>query len=114
MAEILTRIYCYRQTFFLIFFIYSSFSSISLSTYVGIEQGSDFFFGKDGFPKDQFPNGWKGKSGLYAVGFTRRGLSGASLDAVRTAEDIGKIWKEETRQAKHTNIPRHKRCISHI
>ncbi|XP_020259291.1 probable indole-3-pyruvate monooxygenase YUCCA3 [Asparagus officinalis] len=58
-------------------------------------QGSDFF-NKDGFPKEKFPNGWKGKSGLYAVGFTRRGLSGASLDAVRVAEDISKVWKEET------------------
>ncbi|ONK63803.1 uncharacterized protein A4U43_C07F19100 [Asparagus officinalis] len=75
-------------------------------------QGSDFF-NKDGFPKEQFPNGWKGKSGLYAVGFTRRGLSGASLDAVRIAEDIGKVWKEETRQAKHI-IACHRRCMSQM
>ncbi|XP_038970879.1 probable indole-3-pyruvate monooxygenase YUCCA5 [Phoenix dactylifera] len=61
-------------------------------------QGSDFF-SKDGFPNEPFPNGWKGKSGLYAVGFTRRGLSGASLDAVRIAEDIDRVWKEETNQA---------------
>ncbi|CAI9776059.1 unnamed protein product [Fraxinus pennsylvanica] len=51
------------------------------------------FFSRDGFPKS--PNGWKGKSGIYAVGFSRRGLSGASLDAIRVAQDISKIWKKE-------------------
>lgn len=56
------------------------------------------FFSKEGFPKSPFPNGWKGKAGLYAVGFTRRGLSGASLDAVKVSQDIGKIWKEEIKQ----------------
>ncbi|CAL9757848.1 unnamed protein product [Musa acuminata subsp. burmannicoides] len=61
-------------------------------------QGCDFF-SKDGVPKSPFPNGWKGKSGLYAVGFTRRGLSGASSDAVRTAMDIGRLWGEETNVA---------------
>ncbi|KAG1361432.1 Flavin-containing monooxygenase [Cocos nucifera] len=75
-------------------------------------QGSDFF-SKDGIPKEPFPNGWKGKSGLYAVGFTRRGLSGASLDAVRIAEDIGRVWKEETKQAKQI-IACHRRCSSQI
>lgn len=57
-------------------------------------QGTDFF-SKDGFPKTSFPNGWKGKDGLYAVGFTRRGLSGASADAIKIAQDIGAVWKEE-------------------
>ncbi|KAL2507997.1 putative indole-3-pyruvate monooxygenase YUCCA8 [Forsythia ovata] len=33
------------------------------------------FFSKNGFPKTPFPNGWKGKAGLYAAGFTRKGLS---------------------------------------
>ncbi|CAL9200581.1 unnamed protein product [Musa hybrid cultivar] len=73
-------------------------------------QGTDFF-NKDGFPRHPFPNGWKGSSGLYAVGFTKRGLSGASLDAVKIAEDIGRVWKEETRQAKHI-IACHRRCTS--
>ncbi|CAK9140833.1 unnamed protein product [Ilex paraguariensis] len=31
------------------------------------------FFSKNGFPKAPFPNGWKGKAGLYAVGFTKEG-----------------------------------------
>ncbi|KAJ0970361.1 hypothetical protein J5N97_023238 [Dioscorea zingiberensis] len=60
-------------------------------------KGSEFF-GEDGFPVMAFPNGWKGEGGLYAVGFTRRGISGASMDAVRTAMDIARIWKEETKQ----------------
>ncbi|XP_072973508.1 probable indole-3-pyruvate monooxygenase YUCCA5 [Typha angustifolia] len=75
-------------------------------------KGTDFFT-KEGFPRQPFPNGWKGKCGLYAVGFTKRGLSGASLDAVRIAEDIGKVWKEETKQAKHITAC-HRRCISQI
>nr|CAD1830834.1 unnamed protein product [Ananas comosus var. bracteatus] len=75
-------------------------------------KGSEFF-SKDGFPKQPFPNGWKGKCGLYAVGFTRRGLSGASLDAVKIAEDIARIWRKETKQAKHI-IACHRRCNSQI
>ncbi|KAK1289861.1 putative indole-3-pyruvate monooxygenase YUCCA8 [Acorus calamus] len=71
------------------------------------------FFCKNGFPKQPFPQGWKGKSGLYAVGFTRRGLSGASLDARRIAGDIGKVWKQETKQPKQF-IACHRRCISQI
>ncbi|CAA2999513.1 probable indole-3-pyruvate monooxygenase YUCCA5 [Olea europaea var. sylvestris] len=53
------------------------------------------FFSENGFPKTPFPNGWKGKEGLYAVGFTRRGLSGASADAMKIAQDIGKVWNED-------------------
>ncbi|XP_031385123.1 indole-3-pyruvate monooxygenase YUCCA2-like [Punica granatum] len=58
-------------------------------------------FCEDGFPRKPFPEGWKGKSGLYAVGFTRRGLLGASIDARRVAEDIGKQWKAEN---KHVEV----------
>lgn len=49
------------------------------------------FSEKDGMPKKAFPNGWKGENGLYAVGFTKRGLLGASIDAKRIAEDISDI-----------------------
>ncbi|KAL9228282.1 hypothetical protein vseg_003877 [Gypsophila vaccaria] len=69
------------------------------------------FFNKNGFPKAPFPSGWKGKSGLYAVGFTRRGLAGAAFDATKIAQDIGLVWKEETIQKKLI-VPRHRRCIS--
>ncbi|XP_031113712.1 probable indole-3-pyruvate monooxygenase YUCCA5 [Ipomoea triloba] len=69
------------------------------------------FFSKNGFPKTPFPNSWKGKSGLYAVGFTRRGLSGTSADAVKTAQDITKVYKEDIKQKKQ-KVPTHRRCIS--
>ncbi|KAE9592371.1 putative indole-3-pyruvate monooxygenase [Lupinus albus] len=72
------------------------------------------FFSKDGIPRNPFPNGWKGSAGLYAVGFTRRGLSGASLDAISVSHDIAKSWKEETKQKKKSVATRHRRCISHF
>ncbi|CAI8583362.1 unnamed protein product [Vicia faba] len=72
------------------------------------------FFSDDGIPKDPFPNGWKGKAGLYAVGFTRKGLSGASLDAISVSHDIAKSVREETKQRKKTVAARHRRCISHF
>ncbi|KAK7290430.1 hypothetical protein RIF29_04853 [Crotalaria pallida] len=72
------------------------------------------FFSNDGIPRNPFPNGWKGSAGLYAVGFTRRGLSGASLDAISVSHDIAKSWKEETKQKKKTVAARHRRCMSHF
>ncbi|KAJ0724203.1 putative indole-3-pyruvate monooxygenase [Helianthus annuus] len=54
---------------------------------------TNLFSEKDGFPKKQFPEGWKGENGLYAIGFTKRGLLGTSIDAVRIAEDIACQWK---------------------
>ncbi|KAK0582473.1 hypothetical protein LWI29_026022 [Acer saccharum] len=72
------------------------------------------FFSKNGFPKAPFPHGWRGKAGLYAVGFTKRGLSGASSDAMRIAEDIGNMWKKETKQKKTTTRACHRRCISQL
>ncbi|KAJ3695148.1 hypothetical protein LUZ60_000525 [Juncus effusus] len=50
------------------------------------------FSQKDGLPKTPFPNGWKGERGLYAVGFTKRGLMGASSDATRIAQDVERCW----------------------
>ncbi|PIN17728.1 Flavin-containing monooxygenase [Handroanthus impetiginosus] len=70
------------------------------------------FFSKNGFPKAPFPNGWKGNDGLYAVGFTRRGLSGVSADAVKISQDIGKVWKDDLKQIKKQKVPTHRRCIS--
>ncbi|CAJ2643320.1 unnamed protein product [Trifolium pratense] len=55
----------------------------------------DMFSKKDGFPMKPFPNGWKGKNGLYAVGFTKRGLLGASMDAKRIAIDIERCLEAE-------------------
>ncbi|KAG6434580.1 hypothetical protein SASPL_106218 [Salvia splendens] len=69
------------------------------------------FFGKNGFPKTPFPHGWKGKSGLYAAGFTRRGLSGLSADAIKISQDIAGVWKDDLKQKKQ-KVPTHRRCIS--
>ncbi|GER29642.1 flavin monooxygenase-like protein [Striga asiatica] len=71
------------------------------------------FFSKNGFPKTPFPNGWKGKGGLYAVGFTRRGLSGVSTDAVKISRDIAKVWKDDLTQKKR-KVSTHRRCISTV
>lgn len=46
-------------------------------------QEKEFYSEKDGMPKR-----WKGEHGLYAVGFTRKGLFGAAMDARKIAEDI--------------------------
>ncbi|KAI7735486.1 hypothetical protein M8C21_017844 [Ambrosia artemisiifolia] len=59
------------------------------------------FSEKDGMPRKTFPQGWKGEYGLYAVGFTRRGLFGSSMDAKRVSEDIEKLWRAE---AKHLSM----------
>lgn len=60
----------------------------------------DFFSDKDGLPRRPFPNGWKGECGLYAVGFTKRGLLGASMDATKIAEDIERCWKDDPKYIK--------------
>ncbi|XP_008797687.1 probable indole-3-pyruvate monooxygenase YUCCA9 [Phoenix dactylifera] len=57
----------------------------------------EFFDKKDGFPRNPFPDSWKGKNGLYATGFTRRGLLGSSMDAHRIAEDIACQWNSKTK-----------------
>jgi len=61
-------------------------------------QDKGMFSKEDGYPRKPFPNGWKGENGLYAVGFTKRGLLGASMDAKNIVEDIERCWKAE---AKH-------------
>ncbi|XP_071692491.1 indole-3-pyruvate monooxygenase YUCCA2-like [Rutidosis leptorrhynchoides] len=58
---------------------------------------TDFFSEKDGFPKKTIPEGWKGKNGLYAVGFTKQGLLGTSADASRVAADIAAQWTSDGR-----------------
>lgn len=54
----------------------------------------EFFSETDGFPRKEFPHSWRGKNGLYATGFTRRGLMGSSYDASRIAADIANQWTE--------------------
>ncbi|XP_062204251.1 indole-3-pyruvate monooxygenase YUCCA1-like [Phragmites australis] len=54
----------------------------------------EFFSLSDGFPRKAFPHSWRGKNGLYAAGFTRKGLMGTSYDALRIAGDIADQWTE--------------------
>lgn len=61
-------------------------------------QETEFFSEKDGMPRKPFPNGWKGKNGLYAVGFTRRGLLGSAMDATKIADDIEESSDVEANQ----------------
>ncbi|URD97318.1 Flavin-binding monooxygenase-like [Musa troglodytarum] len=62
-------------------------------------QGDCGLFTKEGMAKDPFPGGWKGEKGLYCVGFTRRGLLGASHDALNIARDVLLRWKEPRHMA---------------
>ncbi|XP_039120990.1 probable indole-3-pyruvate monooxygenase YUCCA9 [Dioscorea cayenensis subsp. rotundata] len=55
--------------------------------------------------KSSFNICWKGQSGLYSVGFTRKGLSGASIDAMKVAEDIEKCWKAEAKLQPMSTFP---------
>ncbi|RWV84317.1 hypothetical protein GW17_00053975 [Ensete ventricosum] len=57
-------------------------------------KGDGGLFTREGMAKDPFPGGWKGEKGLYCVGFTRRGLLGASHDALNIARDILLQWKK--------------------
>ncbi|EAY83286.1 hypothetical protein OsI_38494 [Oryza sativa Indica Group] len=52
----------------------------------------EFFSESDGFPRKAFPHSWRGKNGLYATGFTKRGLQGTSYDAAMIAADIARRW----------------------
>ncbi|KAL9224043.1 hypothetical protein vseg_000117 [Gypsophila vaccaria] len=60
-------------------------------------KGTTMFSEKDGYPVKPFPESWKGENGLYSVGFTKRGLLGASQDAMRVAEDIARDWNSKAK-----------------
>uniref|UniRef100_A0A0E0JLR0 Flavin-containing monooxygenase n=1 Tax=Oryza punctata TaxID=4537 RepID=A0A0E0JLR0_ORYPU len=51
-------------------------------------------FTREGISKVPFPNSWRGRNGLYTVGFTQRGLLGTSSDALNVAKDIHCQWRE--------------------
>ncbi|KAL5975642.1 putative indole-3-pyruvate monooxygenase YUCCA4 [Asimina triloba] len=65
-------------------------------------KGTDFFT-PQGLPKTPFPNGWKGEDGLYSVGFTMRGILGASSDAMKIAKDIAHQWKTQSKETHNPN-----------
>ncbi|CAL9047463.1 probable indole-3-pyruvate monooxygenase YUCCA10 [Musa acuminata AAA Group] len=53
-------------------------------------QDADSFLNEEGYPREKFPNHWKGRNDLYFVGFARSGLPACSMDALNTANDIAK------------------------
>ncbi|KAF3788146.1 putative indole-3-pyruvate monooxygenase [Nymphaea thermarum] len=55
------------------------------------------FSEKDGLPRRPFLESWKGENGLYAVGFTKRGILGAFMEARRIAQYIDYSWKAESK-----------------
>lgn len=63
-------------------------------------------------PKPAFPNSWKGENGLYAVGFTRRGLLGTSSDAVKIAKDIVDQWRVINKRFPAKEIKKNTEIIS--
>lgn len=65
-----------------------------------LQDGGDVFT-REGTPKARFPNCWKGRNGLYTVGFSQRGLLGASSDALSVAIDIHCQWRERERPTKN-------------
>ncbi|XP_074289840.1 putative indole-3-pyruvate monooxygenase YUCCA10 [Silene latifolia] len=48
----------------------------------------EYLLKENGFPKNRFPNHWKGKNRLYCAGLARMGLQGVSRDAHAIATDI--------------------------
>ncbi|KAG4916590.1 hypothetical protein AAZX31_19G193200 [Glycine max] len=61
-------------------------------------KGGDDLLNEDGFPKNSFPNHWKGRNGLYCVGLSRRGFFGANMDAQLVANDIASLIPQEERE----------------
>ncbi|GKV12047.1 hypothetical protein SLEP1_g23249 [Rubroshorea leprosula] len=51
-------------------------------------KGGDHLLNEKGIAKNNFPNNWKGKNGLYCTGLSRTGFKGASFDAQSIASDI--------------------------
>ncbi|PPD95804.1 hypothetical protein GOBAR_DD07193 [Gossypium barbadense] len=58
------------------------------STVRNWRKGSYESFNEKGMPRKSFPYHWKGRNGIYNVGFSRRGLQGISSDAQNIANDI--------------------------
>ncbi|KAG9152942.1 hypothetical protein Leryth_012566 [Lithospermum erythrorhizon] len=55
-------------------------------------KGIEFFSERTGYPLQQFSKDcWKGPDGLYTVGFSKRGLFGVYMDALKVADDIAGI-----------------------
>lgn len=51
-------------------------------------QGGDDLLKEDGYPKQMYPNQWKGENGLFCVGLARRGLNTVAIEAQNIAHHI--------------------------
>ena len=72
-------------------------------------QEKTFFSEKDGFPRKS--KEWKGKNGLYAVGFSRDGLLAVYKDAIKISEDIVQQWHDMcTEDVRETSSNRRAPC----
>lgn len=69
------------------------------------QDGGDVFTA-EGMPRTPFPNGWKGRNGLYTVGFSQRGLLGTSSDALNVARDIHCQWNDTGRHPTNNSLLR--------
>ncbi|KAJ3678553.1 hypothetical protein LUZ60_002356 [Juncus effusus] len=49
--------------------------------------------------------------GLYVVGYTRRGLSGCTSDAIRVSQDICKEWRKQALNPAHV-LEKHAQCTA--
>ncbi|KVH93899.1 Flavin monooxygenase-like protein [Cynara cardunculus var. scolymus] len=93
-------------SFFLSFFtrVYPGIKKLACNTVEFVDGRMEKFdaiiLATDGFPTKPFPEGWKGECGLYAIGFTKRGLLGTSIEAARIAEDIARQWTTDTKHFK--------------
>ncbi|KAL6859207.1 hypothetical protein ACP4OV_018209 [Aristida adscensionis] len=48
--------------------------------------------------------GTEGEEGLYAVGFSKRGLAGIAEEAARVAAELGRVWRQQTDQRHHPTV----------
>lgn len=64
---------------------------------ISIQEASLFNQKNNNNPQDSYPKNWKGKNGVYSVGFARQGVLGISMDAHKVADDIASQWNSETR-----------------
>ncbi|KAJ4916323.1 putative indole-3-pyruvate monooxygenase YUCCA11 [Raphanus sativus] len=61
----------------------------SVSKWLQVDDGD--LFNENGMPKRELKDHWKGKNGLYSVGFGRQGLAGITRDAQNVARDIASL-----------------------
>ncbi|XP_072988170.1 probable indole-3-pyruvate monooxygenase YUCCA10 [Typha latifolia] len=57
-------------------------------------KSDDCLIGEDGMAKENYPNHWRGRNGLYCVGLARRGIYGSSEEAQLIATDINKEYNK--------------------